>query len=58
MPADIAAVDAALQTADLSEEQRQQVVELRDEGARLHEAGDHQASVDMLAQAKEILGIE
>jgi hypothetical protein len=57
-PADIAAIDQALQTADLSEEQRQRVVELRNEGERLHEAGDHQASVDTLAQAKEVLGIE
>jgi hypothetical protein len=57
-PADIAAIDEALQTADLSEEQRQQVVELRDEGERLHGEGDHEASMATLAQAKEILDIE
>jgi hypothetical protein len=57
-PSDIAAIDAALESADLSDEQKQQVMELRDEGSELHDAGDHQAAVDTLAQAKEILGIE
>lgn len=56
-PADIAAINAALESANLSEEQRTQVAELRDEGERLHQSGQHQASVDTLAQAKEILGI-
>jgi hypothetical protein len=56
-PADIAAINTALEGANLSEEQRTQVVELRDEGERLHQSGQHQASVDTLAQAKEILGI-
>jgi hypothetical protein len=32
-------------------------MQLRDEGERLHQAGQHQQSVDTLAQAKEILGI-
>jgi hypothetical protein len=57
-PADMAKIDEALQTAELSEEQKQRVQELRDEGERLHEEGQHQESVDTLAQAKEILGIE
>ena len=57
-PTDMAAIDEALQTAELSDEQRQQVMELRAEGERLHEAGEHQASVDTLAQAKEILGVQ
>jgi hypothetical protein len=57
-PADIAKIDAALQTADLTDEEKAQVMELRDEGEQLHESGDHQASVDTLAQAKEMLGIE
>jgi uncharacterized membrane protein len=56
-PADIAAIDAALQTATLTDAERAQVTELRDEGERLHAAGQHQDSVDTLAQAKEILGI-
>lgn len=56
-PADIAAIDAALQTATLTDAERAQVTELRDEGERLHAAGQHQDSVDTLAEAKEILGI-
>ena len=57
-PADMAAIDEALQTAALSEEQKQRVQELRAEGERLHEEGRHQESVDTLAQAKDLLGIE
>ncbi len=58
-PADIAAIDAALASnMELSEEQKSEVMALRDEGASLHEAGDHQGAVDTLAKAKEILGIE
>lgn len=58
-PADIAAIDAALASnMELSDEQKAEVTALRDEGEALHNAGDHQASVDTLAQAKEILGIE
>lgn len=57
-PADIAKIDQALQSASLSDEQKAQVMELRNEGERLHQSGQHQDSVDTLAQAKEILGIE
>ena len=57
-PADMAQIDEALQTAELSDEQKQRVQELRAEGERLHGEGQHQAAVDTLAQAKEILGIE
>lgn len=56
-PADIAKIDAALETADLTEDQKARVMELRDEGEQLHASGDHQQSVDTLAEAKEILGI-
>jgi Spy/CpxP family protein refolding chaperone len=56
-PSDIAKIDAALETANLTDEQKAQVMELRDEGEQLHSSGQHQASVDTLAQAKEILGI-
>jgi len=56
-PSDIAKIDAALQSASLSDAQKAQVMQLRDEGERLHQSGQHQASVDTLAQAKEILGI-
>ena len=57
-PTDMAAIDAALETAELSEADKARVTELRQQGQRLHEAGDHQASVDTLAEAKRILGIE
>jgi hypothetical protein len=56
-PADMAAIDAALPNAQLTDEQKAQVTELRAKGQQLHEAGQHQESVDTLAQAKQILGI-
>jgi len=57
-PMDMAKIDAALQTASLSDAQKAEVMQLREEGERLHQTGQHQASVDALAQAKEILGIQ
>ena len=57
-PSDIGAIDQALEGADLTDEQKQQVMDLRDEGERLHNEGSHQDAVDTLAQAKAILGIE
>ncbi len=56
-PSDIAAIDAALETASLSEEQLARVNELRMTGETEHAAGNHQASVDALAEAKALLGI-
>jgi hypothetical protein len=56
-PADMAAIDAALETATLSEEDAAQVAKLREIGAAEHAAGNHQASVDALAQAKALLGM-
>ncbi|KIC28774.1 hypothetical protein [Leisingera sp. ANG-M6] len=57
-PADIAAIDAALAAGtELSEEDLATVQELRDEGQSLHDAGDHDASVATLAEAKAMLGI-
>ena len=57
-PADMAAIDQALQTAQITEEQRAQVQQLRAEGERLHNEGQHQQSMATLAQAKQILGIQ
>lgn len=58
-PADMAEIDAALAAGtDLSEADLQQVKDWRAEGETLHESGDHQASVDTLAKAKEMLGID
>lgn len=56
-PTDMAAIDAALNSASLTEEQLAQVKELRATGETEHEAGNHQASVDALAEAKALLGI-
>jgi len=56
-PADIAKIDAALPTAQISEEQRAEVIKLRDEGEALHAEGKHQESVDKLAEAMKILGV-
>jgi hypothetical protein len=56
-PTDMAAVDAALETASLSEEDLARVKELRAIGEAEHAAGNHQASVDALAEAKKLLGL-
>ncbi|SIS94673.1 hypothetical protein [Paracoccus saliphilus] len=56
-PADMSQIDAALETASLSEEELARVKELRALGETEHETGDHQAAVDALAEAKEILGL-
>lgn len=56
-PADIAKINAALETEQLTEDQRAKVILLRDEGQVLHDAGDHDASVKKLAEAMAILGI-
>lgn len=58
-PTDMAAIDEALQgDVSVSEAELQQVRDLRAEGERLHEAGQHAESVAALAKAKQILGIE
>ena len=57
-PMDMAKIDAALQTAELSNEQKARVTALREEGEQQHASGNHQASMDALAEAKEILGIQ
>jgi len=56
-PGDMAKIDAALETAELSEADMAKVMELRARGEELHSAGQHQQSVDTLAEAMEILGI-
>lgn len=57
-PADIAKIDAALPTADLTAEEKAAVMELRDQGESLHNSGQHQEAVDTLAKALEKLGIK
>ena len=57
-PMDMAKIDAAMATAELSEAEMAEVMTLRTEGEAMHSSGDHATSVEMLAQAKAILGIE
>jgi hypothetical protein len=57
-PSNIAAIDAALPTAQLTDEQKARVMELRDQGEQQHSSGQHQQSMESLAEAKEILGIQ
>ena len=57
-PSDMSKIDAAMQTAQLSDEEKAKVTELRAKGEELHEAGNHAESVATLAEAKKILGIE
>lgn len=56
-PGDMAEIDAALESADITEAEMAEVKALRAEGEDLHNAGDHAASVETLAEAKEILGL-
>jgi hypothetical protein len=50
-------IDAALETASLSEADKARVEELRAQGEQLHQSGDHAGSESALGEAKEILGI-
>ncbi len=58
-PADMAKIDAALaENPDLSPEDLTEVKQLRAQGEALHMAGNHGESVEVLAEAMEILGID
>lgn len=57
-PQDMAAIDAAMKTAQLSDADKAKVTELRAKGEEQHKAGDHAASVKTLGEAKQILGIK
>jgi hypothetical protein len=50
-PQDAAAIDAALTKVEISDEARAEVVSLRDQGMELHEAGNHEESERVLAEA-------
>lgn len=57
-PADMAKIDAALASGPkISEADLAKVKQLRAAGEQYHNAGQHQQSVDTLAQAMKILGI-
>jgi hypothetical protein len=58
-PADMAKIDAKLaENPSLTAEQLAEVQKLRKEGEDYHKAGNHQQSVDTLAKAMSILGIQ
>lgn len=58
-PADMAKIDEALAAnPSLTAEQLAEVQKLRQEGEDYHNAGRHQESVDTLAKAMAILGIQ
>jgi hypothetical protein len=56
-PMEMAAIDKALQTAQLSSSERRQVMDLRRRGEEAHKAGNHPESERLLDQAKLILKI-
>jgi hypothetical protein len=56
-PQDMAAIDKAMQTAQLSPSDRQKVMDLRRQGEELHKAGNHPESEKVLEQAKKMLKI-
>lgn len=56
-PSIMAEIDAALPTATLSEADMATVMQLRETGEALHNAGDHDGSIAALEQAKALLGI-
>lgn len=55
-PALMSQIDAALPDANITDEERERVVELRQQGSDLHDAGDHTGSEAALNEALEILG--
>lgn len=57
-PADMAKIDTAMRTAQLSAADKTKVQEYRKAGEDLHKAGKHQESVDTLAKAMAILKIK
>lgn len=57
-PTDMSKIDAALETAQLSDDDKAKVMELRTKGEELHGSGSHAESVQTLSEAKTILGIE
>lgn len=57
-PGEMKAIDAKLATSpQLSAEQKAKVSKLRTDGETQHKAGDHDASMKSLGEAKKILSI-
>ncbi len=57
-PQDMAKIDAAMKTAQLSAADKTKVSDYRKRGEELHKAGKHQESVDTLAKAMAVLKIK
>ena len=57
-PMDMAAIDAAMPNAKLSDSQKAEVMKLRAEGEALHKAGQHPQSMAKLAEAKKMMNIK
>ena len=55
---DIAKIDAALSKAKLDKDQKQEVMDLREQAVQLCGAGNEQQGLDVTAQAKQILSID
>lgn len=56
-PTDMKAIDEALLSSSLSAVEIERVNILRAKGEQLHKDGDHDGSLKMLGEAKEMLGI-
>ena len=57
-PMDMAAIDKALQTAQLSDADKTKVTDLRKKGEDAHKSGNHAESEKNLDEAKKILKIQ
>ena len=57
-PNDMSKIDAALETAQLSEGDKTMVMDLRAKGEELHASGKHTESVKTLGEAKMMLSIQ
>ena len=54
-PADAKAIDVGLVMANLSNDKKLEIMELRDRGMDQHRAGDHKGAVDTLSKAMRTL---
>ena len=56
-PSLVGKIDEALKTAQLSDEDKSKVMELRDKGEEQHSSGNHAESVTTLNEALKTLGM-
>jgi len=54
-PADAKAIDAGLAKANLSDDNRSEIMKLRDKGLEQHGSGDHKGAVDTLSKSMRML---